>query len=266
MATVVRASTFLEGTGKCFLPKLCGVLTGKKHFSVTVATGSPSVFMMKGMDQETMTSELAKYMGNADLLQKSQSSFIPPESFGYELPEDGLAAPEFALVGRSNVGKSTLLGALLGDPALATVSKTPGCTRSINYFGVFPPTGLAGGGGDRWQGGMRSGSRNGGRTKSLVPRLYVVDLPGYGFAKAGKAAINGWQATMRRFLGARPPAVLRRVFVLVDARRGRPSAEDHRTMALLDEAADAARRAERRGPPDDGPAGRGRRALPGCTD
>jgi len=106
-------------------------------------------------------------------------------SDGY--PRDG--APEVAFLGRSNVGKSSLLNALAGVPGLARVSATPGRTRLVNFFR------LAGGG---W------------------PDLYLVDLPGYGFARAPKAEREGWERLVTSYLLRRDPLAL--CVFLVDAR------------------------------------------------
>jgi GTP-binding protein len=114
-----------------------------------------------------------------------------------------LGLPEAAFAGRSNVGKSSLLNALTGHAALARVSRTPGRTRQLNFF-------------------------------ALGGRLGLVDLPGYGYAKAEKRAIAQWTALIERYLKGR--ARLRRVLVLIDARHGIKPA-DRKVMALLDEAA-----------------------------
>ena len=102
---------------------------------------------------------------------------------------DGLPSadrPEVCFAGRSNVVKSSLINALTGRKALARASNTPGRTQEINYFTCGP--------------------------------LYLVDLPGYGFAKAPPAVVAKWQALMKSYLSGR--ATLRRAFVLIDARHG----------------------------------------------
>ncbi|MFO7855691.1 MAG: ribosome biogenesis GTP-binding protein YihA/YsxC [Paracoccaceae bacterium] len=111
--------------------------------------------------------------------------------------------PEFCLAGRSNVGKSTLINALTRRKALARASNTPGRTQEINFFDV---------------GG----------------RMWMVDLPGYGFAKAPLKTVERWQALLKTYLAGR--ANLRRAFVLIDARHG-PKPVDHEIMDLLDRAA-----------------------------
>ena len=111
--------------------------------------------------------------------------------------------PEVCFAGRSNVGKSSLINALTGRKGLARTSNTPGRTQEINYFAL----GDAG---------------------------YLVDLPGYGFARAPRAAVAAWQALLRAYLAGRPTLV--RAFLLIDARHG-IKAPDHEIMALLDSAA-----------------------------
>ena len=111
--------------------------------------------------------------------------------------------PEIAFAGRSNVGKSSLINALTGRKALARVSQTPGRTREINFF-------------------------------DLGGRLMLVDLPGYGYAKASKALAAEWQDLIFAYLRGR--ANLKRVVLLIDARRG-IMAIDKDVMDLLDKAA-----------------------------
>jgi len=111
--------------------------------------------------------------------------------------------PEICFAGRSNVGKSSLINALTNRKGLARASNTPGRTRELNYFNVDD-------------------------------RLFVVDLPGYGYAKASKSDIARWTKLTRQFLFGR--ASLRRVFLLVDSRHGLKES-DLELMAMLDETA-----------------------------
>ena len=111
--------------------------------------------------------------------------------------------PEICFAGRSNVGKSSLINALTNRKGLARASNTPGRTRELNYFNVDG-------------------------------RLNLVDLPGYGYARAPKTEISNWTRLTRAFLRGR--AGLRRVFLLIDSRHGiKPS--DVELMELLDDAA-----------------------------
>ena len=110
---------------------------------------------------------------------------------------------EVAFAGRSNVGKSSLLNAITGRRDVARTSNTPGRTRELNYFIV---------GGD----------------------LAMVDMPGYGYAKAERSLVRKWQTLVRSYLRGRPS--LRRVFVLVDARHG-IKATDFEMLDMLDETA-----------------------------
>jgi GTP-binding protein len=111
--------------------------------------------------------------------------------------------PEIAFAGRSNVGKSSLLNALVGQKALARTSHTPGRTQQLNFF-------------------------------ALGEALMLVDLPGYGYAQAPKAAAAGWTRLTRAYLKGR--ATLRRICLLIDARHGLKDS-DRGIMALLDQAA-----------------------------
>ncbi|PUB14182.1 ribosome biogenesis GTP-binding protein YihA/YsxC [Yoonia sediminilitoris] len=109
---------------------------------------------------------------------------------------------EICFAGRSNVGKSSLINALTGRKGLARASNTPGRTQEINFFTA----------GD----------------------IYVVDLPGYGFANAPLPVVEKWQRLLKQYLSGRQ--TLRRVFVLIDARHG-AKAVDEEIMSLLDSSA-----------------------------
>ena len=113
--------------------------------------------------------------------------------------------PEIAFAGRSNVGKSSLINAVTGRKAIARASVTPGRTQELNFFEVGEPT-----------------------------RLRLVDMPGYGFAKAPVKVVERWRRMVRDFLRGRQP--LRRTLVLIDSRHGiKPP--DEEMMRMLDEAA-----------------------------
>ena len=118
-----------------------------------------------------------------------------------DLPTTNL--PEIAFVGRSNVGKSSLLNALCGRVRLARMSHTPGRTQALNYF-------------------------------NLDGLCYLVDLPGYGYAKVARSKVIAWGETVEAYLNDRP--TLMRVFVLVDSRHGLKPLDEW-MMSLLDRAA-----------------------------
>ena len=111
--------------------------------------------------------------------------------------------PEVCLAGRSNVGKSSLINALVYRKDIARVSKKPGCTRQLNFF-------------------------------LIDDKFFLVDLPGYGFAEASKKDKQGWNYLIKDYLRGRPN--LKRVFLLIDSRHG-VKKNDEDIMKILDETA-----------------------------
>jgi GTP-binding protein len=146
---------------------------------------------------------------DAEAVEAARKTFAGPIAFLKSAPAlnflpDPLV-PEVAFAGRSNVGKSSLLNALTGRKALARTSVTPGRTQELNFFDVGAP---------------------------LAFRL--VDMPGYGFAKAPKDLVKKWRFLVNDFLRGR--AVLKRALVLVDARHGLKPV-DREMLDMLDAAA-----------------------------
>lgn len=118
-------------------------------------------------------------------MQKSTARFIMSAGQTGIYPPEGL--PEFAFLGRSNVGKSSLLNTLVDQKGLAKTSSTPGRTQLINFFEV-------------------------------EGKYQFVDLPGYGYAKVDKETHRSWQSLIEKYLGTRQSLAL--CLLLLDARRG----------------------------------------------
>ena len=144
---------------------------------------------------------------NDEEIEAARVLFARPVSFLMgAVSMDGLPPadlPEVAFAGRSNVGKSSLINALVGQKRLARASSEPGRTREVNFF-------------------------------VLDERLRLVDLPGYGFAKVTRKTADKFQNLSRAYLRGRPN--LKRVYLLIDARHGLKPA-DTEALDALDEAA-----------------------------
>jgi len=118
-------------------------------------------------------------------MQIKKAEFVKSASSMAGLPEDG--RPEFAFIGRSNVGKSSLMNMLLGRKNLVKTSKKPGKTVLLNYF-------------------------------SVNDSFYFVDLPGYGFASRSKSEQDLWRVVIEKYLRTRKS--LADIFLLIDSRHG----------------------------------------------
>ena len=143
----------------------------------------------------------AQQLKNGEILFKEKTTFVLGVAHLDQLPPDNL--PEIAFVGRSNVGKSSLINAITSQKGLAKTSNTPGRTQQLNFF-------------------------------NLEQKLYIVDLPGYGYAQAPESQVKHWQSVIFAYLRGR--ASLKRVFLLVDSRHGLKQI-DKEIMQMLDKAA-----------------------------
>ena len=155
----------------------------------------PETPIQPPFDAETLESARKLFAGPIQFLKSAPTlEFLPTAS-----------VPEVAFAGRSNVGKSSLLNALTGRNSLARTSNTPGRTQELNFFEVGAP---------------------------LAFRL--VDMPGYGFAKAPKDIVKKWRFLVNDFLRGRQE--LKRALVLIDARHGIKDV-DREILEMLDKAA-----------------------------
>lgn len=146
--------------------------------------------------------------------QNFSATYTPPKEI---VSDPSNLISEVAFLGRSNVGKSSLLNALTYQKELARTSKTPGRTQMVNYFSI----------------------NNLGKLKKnpqALPHGYLVDLPGYGYAKGPDAEVNAWQESTQAFIESRVAiGTLKRLFMLIDARR-EISPMDSSVLKWLDEA------------------------------
>lgn len=118
--------------------------------SKVIQSKTPTIYIPDALNPELVDNTRLK--GESGKIFNLRTRYIPPSTFNYALPKGNVA--EFAFIGRSNVGKSSLVGTLLNNASIVRISKEPGCTRSVNYYGF-----------ER-------------RTNSF--EVFLVDLPGYG--------------------------------------------------------------------------------------
>lgn len=159
--------------------------------------------------EEVDNSFLLKHRADVKRIFSLNPTYIPPSYFNHQLPTTG--RPEVAFIGRSNVGKSSLVEALLGTKGLLRISKEPGCTTTLNFYALA-------------------------KGAALDDHVcYLIDMPGYGFAKVAKQQQKQWLEIVNSYLLNRDQLLLRRVFVLIDSRRG-VQMQDVEMMQLLDRA------------------------------
>jgi len=143
------------------------------------------------------TSFTAEELEAARVLFSRQATFVMGAAKIEQLPDPDL--PEIAFAGRSNVGKSSLINGLVGMHKLARASNEPGRTREVNFF-------------------------------DLDGKMRLVDLPGYGWAKASKTTVRKFQDLGRDYLRGR--VTLKRVYLLIDSRHGLKKVDDEALDAL----------------------------------
>ena len=152
----------------------------------------------------------------------SQFEYVSPKVLGHEVPD--FQIPEVAFLGKSNVGKSSLINALTKKKELAKISKTPGRTQQVNYFALVKK--------DKCK-------HQGKGVYAFHPSEstgFLIDLPGYGYAAVPDDKVSDWQAKTQEFLlQRRDSTYLRRVFLLIDARHGVANF-DRAVMGWFDEA------------------------------
>ena len=155
---------------------------GKAAIGAFLKSRTPSIYIPSALNPDLVDN--ACYSPDRSKIFSLSTKFISPSEFDYALPTKFV--PEFAFIGRSNVGKSSLVGTLLNNKKIVRVSKEPGCTRSLNYYSF--------------------------QKKEDDHVLYFVDMPGYGFAKVSKSEKTKWGEMINSYLKERSQAILRLTF------------------------------------------------------
>jgi ribosome biogenesis GTP-binding protein YsxC/EngB len=188
-------------------------------------TASPYVFIAKPalMEDGEMTMDPSVLFSDGAIippvLAKNEFVYMPPKELNFEYPPPKYSVPEVAFLGRSNVGKSSLVNAIM-QKNLCITSKAPGRTQLPYYYGLF--------------------SRNNTVTERVPANAlgYIIDLPGYGFgATRQRDVVDDWQMrTQDLLLDRRDAGVLKRLFLLLDTRRDEWTKLDRTVMEWLEDA------------------------------
>lgn len=180
-------------------------------------TGSSNVFIAKCAAEEFQIDPVSLFDEKTipPSFRNAEFRYTSPKLFNHELPRYKI--PEVAFLGRSNVGKSSLINSIMRR-SLARASKRPGRTQTVHYYGLMPTF------------------KNADADSPSAALGFLLDLPGYGFAKAPDKQVSEWQEMTQDFLlGRRELGTLQRLYLLVDARRG-TSQFDRNIMGWFDEA------------------------------
>lgn len=184
--------------------------------ALLTATGSEHVFVAKTALDETIDplSLFSEGRTIPPVLANGDFEYLSPKTLKHEFPKHGI--PEVAFLGRSNVGKSSLINSILRRN-LCVTSKSPGRTQLPYYYGLY--------------------SKDNSDRIPANAMGFIVDLPGYGFAAAPKEKVESWQAdTQDLLINRREMGVLKRLFLLIDARRDELPEMDRTVMTWLEDA------------------------------
>mmetsp|Transcript_11734 Transcript_11734/g.32508 ORF Transcript_11734/g.32508 Transcript_11734/m.32508 type:complete len:459 (-) Transcript_11734:31-1407(-) len=202
------------------------------------ATSSP--FLYLGCDDATaqkINQEPHHFWNHPPAYQRRTSTFeyMPPAAFDYKLPDRNNPLAEVAFLGRSNVGKSSLMNALM-QQKLARTSKQPGRTQMVSFYGMknteVNPDAMATVATTKKQ--TRQQQQQRGKWRDCLG--FLIDLPGYGFAVGPDEAVDDWQARTQDFLLTRSESGhLRRLYVLVDSRHVNAQSTDFAVLRWLDD-------------------------------